>query len=107
MSEPRYALRFSLDPGSGVCLWSLNKAAEQRFDYPVETAKLPLPPELAADLEQLIIDYDADFPWDDPGTRDPVRLEALGVSYKEFERRMAELLPRLQAALGPEFEVRR
>jgi hypothetical protein len=105
VSKPRYILRFFFDAGSGVCLWSGNKAAEERFDYPVETARLNLPPDLAADLEQLITDYDADFPWDDPGTRDPARLEYLRANEEGLYARVDALLPRLREALGPEFEI--
>jgi hypothetical protein len=105
VSEARYVLRFFFDAGSGVCLWSGNKAAEERFDYPVETAKLGLPPDLEREIEQLITDYDADFPWDDPGTRDPKRLEFLRLNEAGINRRADALLPRLREALGPDFEV--
>lgn len=105
MSDALYVLRFFFDAGSGVCLWSGNKTAEERFDYPVETSKLNLPADLADELEQLITDYDADFPWDDPGTRDPKRIEFLRVNEEELYRRADILLRRLRDALGPDFKI--
>ena len=37
-----YLIRFSFDPGSGVCLWAKNEAAREKFGYPIEHWELPL-----------------------------------------------------------------
>ena len=62
-----YKLKFMFDWGSGVCLWSANKAAENKFgDYPITTDVLPVSQELKADLEHLITWHDEALNWDDP-----------------------------------------
>jgi hypothetical protein len=38
-----YHLRYFFDPGAGICLWSSNDAARQKFDYPVDARDLPVP----------------------------------------------------------------
>ena len=55
------------DWGSGVCLWSANQAAEERFgDYPVCTDKLPVTQELKDIMECLIEKHDEALNWNDP-----------------------------------------
>ena len=39
----KYTLRYSFDPGSGICLWSDNDAAQSKWGYPVEIRSLGLP----------------------------------------------------------------
>ncbi len=102
---PHYVLRLFPDPGSGICLWAGNDAARARFGYPVEPTQLDLPPALAADLEAFVADYDAVFPWDDPGVRDPHRLAALAAEDAVFAQRINALLLRLKQALGQHFTV--
>lgn len=101
-------LRFFFDAGSGVCLWAQDAEAKARFGYPVEAAMLDIPDLLRAEIEQLVLDYDDTFPWDDPASGDPVAPDRTIFGYEEtpaFATRVRELLPRLRAALGPGFEI--
>ncbi|MFT3722350.1 MAG: hypothetical protein QM773_02100 [Hyphomonadaceae bacterium] len=94
-------LRLFFDAGSGVLLWAYDAEAKARFGYPVEAADLGVPPELRAEIEQLVTDYDAAFPWEDPGG--PITFGYEGDP--PFASRVRSLLPKLRAALpGVSFE---
>lgn len=100
-------LRFFFDAGSGVCLWAQDEAAKARFGYPVEASALDIPIELRAEMEQLVVDYDDTFPWDDPGGGGVVEPHRTMFGYEEsppFVTRVRALLPRLRAAL-PGIEI--
>ena len=64
-----YKLKFMFDWGSGVCLWSANKAAEDKFgDYPIATSELPISQRLKEKLDLLIEMHDEALNWDDPAS---------------------------------------
>ena len=95
-------LRFFFDAGSGVCLWAYDDAAKARFGYPVESDMLDITPELRAEIEQLLRDYDDTFPWDDPASGEPVAADRTVFGYEDnppFRDRITELLTKLRAAL--------
>lgn len=98
----RYKLKFMYDWGSGVCVWSDNAAAKEKFkDYPVNTAALPITRELAALLEELNSRHDTALNWDDPGGEllwDRAKQEAFTEEAKAAYRRLC-------AELGPDYEV--
>lgn len=102
----RWRLRLLFDAGSGVLAWSGNPETEARFDYPIETEELGLPPDLAEEMLRLIADYDAAFDWDDPGRvlEGAKKAEALRTEAALVERLRA-LAPKLRDALGPDFEI--
>lgn len=55
------------DWGSGVCLWSANKNAEDRFGaYPIVCSVLPVSRDLKEKLERLIEWHDEALNWNDP-----------------------------------------
>jgi len=59
-----YKLRFSFDPGSGICLWSENELARDRFGYPVELDSLEISPSVKKRAEELIARFhDLIRPW--------------------------------------------
>ena len=59
--EP-YRLRFALEAGSGICLWSDNDRAKSLFGYAVGLEALPLPEALAERLRALMARFDAAAP---------------------------------------------
>lgn len=62
-----YKMRFMFDWGSGVCLWSVNQATEEKFsDYPILTSRLPISDKLKNELEYLIELHDEALNWDEP-----------------------------------------
>ena len=78
-------LRFMYDWGSGVCLWSANKAAEDKFgDYPITTSELPISQRLKEKLDQLIEMHDEALNWDDPASgcilRRPAAVDAFSAA---------------------------
>ncbi|HVY89090.1 MAG TPA: hypothetical protein VG942_09500 [Hyphomonadaceae bacterium] len=103
-----YRLRFFFDAGSGVCLWSQNEAAKQRFGYAVELDSLDLPAGLAEEAERLISDYDATIDWSDPARLVEPDRDAVSFGYERnapLRDQVRSLLPRLRAALGADFEI--
>jgi hypothetical protein len=102
-----YHLRLFLDAGAGVCLWSQDAAGKARFGYAVETASLGLAADVAEDVLRLIRDHDEGFNWNDPGVADDESARtAFGYEADApFRDRVLALLPRLRAALGPDFEI--
>ena len=104
----RYRLRFFLEAGAGVCLWAQNDAAKSRFGYPVELDEVALPRNLTADLMHLMADYDATIDWDNPGAAGQADTGPTAFGHEPdapFRERVRAILPRLRAALGPEYEI--
>lgn len=102
MAEASYVLRFFFDAGSGVCLWSANEAAHERYGYAVDVDSLSLSGETREAVEALLRAYDAGFNWDDPAGADlwsPAEAQA-------FEREAEAVLKRLRTELGSSFDVR-
>jgi len=97
-----YRLRFFFDYGSGVCLWTANDAARERFgDYPVLLADLPLPAETVRDGEDLLTWYDTSLDWDDPAGPSPWGDD----EFAAFRAAARAFLTRLRDELGEAFEV--
>ncbi|MDZ4762594.1 MAG: hypothetical protein SGJ21_16150 [Alphaproteobacteria bacterium] len=100
-----YALRFFLDAGAGVCLWSQNDAARDRFSYAIDNADLNLPLALMTDLERLVSDYDATIDWNNPG-RAGLAARSGYEPDDSFGPRIVSLAARLSEALGGDFAIR-
>src|SRR5574344_959485 len=62
----RYEMKFMFDWGSGSCVWSVNDAARELYDYPVLTEQLPISAELKSTLNDLINKHDEALDWDCP-----------------------------------------
>ena len=104
--EP-YRLSIFLEAASGVCLWSANPPAQERFGYAVRPEDLTLSPQAAAAIEALVARYDAataDAEFDPLSITGPLLLgdEAAASSYAE---EIEALRQRLQAELGPAFLI--
>lgn len=100
---PTYKIKYMFDWGSGVCLWSCNKEAKEKFgDYPIEEMeKLPISAELREKLYHLINEHDNALNWDDPGG-DLLWNEQ---QIADFKQRAAQAYEQLVRRLGEEFEV--
>lgn len=94
-----YELRFFFDAGSGICLWSKNDAAREKFGYPVQLAELPISESLAHDLDALIGEYDTFLDWSDPAGPSPRSKD----EWDAFHRCADALLNRLITELGDDF----
>ncbi|MBQ8068739.1 MAG: hypothetical protein IJ201_10425 [Solobacterium sp.] len=97
-----YKLKYMFDWGSGVCLWSMNKAAEEKFgDYPVSTDTLPVSQKLKDELEYLIKKHDEALNWNDPAADllwDNTQIQA-------FENAAKRTYKMLCDELGADYEI--
>jgi hypothetical protein len=96
-----YRLRFFFDTGAGVCLWSANDAARERFHYPVPIEALALPETLRRRGEFLIAWYDTFMDWElspQPSRWWPREQAAFNAAAQEW-------LALLEDHLGPAFEL--
>ena len=100
---PNYKIKYMFDWGSGVCLWSSNDEAKEKFgDYPIEDLeKLPVSAELRRELEHLITEHDKALNWDDPGGD----LLWNDQQIADFKQRAAQAYEQLVRELGSDFEV--
>src|SRR6266487_7005744 len=98
-ARPTYRLRFFFDTDSGVCLWSGNEAARQRYGYPIQPQALPLPEDTVRNMERVITWYDEWMDWNHAPQPNPSWDEA---AFTEAARRLPD---RLQQELGPDYEV--
>lgn len=62
----KYEMKFMFDFGSGCCIRSINKAAEDLYNYPVLAEQLPISSELKSVLQYLIDKYDEALDWSCP-----------------------------------------
>lgn len=97
-----YEMKFMFDWGSGTCVWSVNDAAHERYDYPVDLAELPISPDLLKRLQDLVDWHDEALNWDDPGS-DLVWDE---VQIKAFDEKAIVLYHELCQELGEEYEIK-
>lgn len=65
-----YELRYFFDPGSGICLWSANQEARERFGYPVDHWALDLSENTRRWLSYLIALFDTSIDWSSPSDSD-------------------------------------
>jgi hypothetical protein len=97
----RYRLRYLFDFGSGVCLWSDNDAARDRFGYPVDLKALPLSETVRRRAFFVLAWFDTFMDWDNAPA--PSRWQPLEV--EPFKVAAQELLGLLRDQLGLDFEI--
>lgn len=97
-----YKLRYFFDPASGICLWSENDLARDRFGYPVELGSLGLTWSVKKQAEELIARFDTSIDWSYPSAPSPWS----DVERERFQVEAAGLLRSLQYCLGASFEIR-
>lgn len=97
-----YKLRYFFDLGSGICLWSENDLARDRFGYDVELDSRELTSSVKALAEELIARFDASIDWSYP----PAPTPWSDVERERFQVGAANLPSSLQECLGAGFEIR-
>lgn len=97
-----YILRYFFSAGSGVCLWSANESAREKYGYPIDMGTLTLPPLVAWRAAELIERFDTSMDWDYPSRPSPWSK----AEYDEFQMASAELLQALRDCLGKTVEIR-
>lgn len=97
-----YIFRYFFDAGSGICLWSDNDEAREKFDYPVELSDLGLSENLLRQAIYLIAWYDTSLDWSNPSNPSPwPENESI-----RFRSASQNLLSMLRQELGSAFEIR-
>ena len=96
-----YEMKFMFDWLSGTCVWSVNDAAHEKYDYPVDLSKLPITPNLLKRLQDLVEWHDEALNWDDPGS---------GLVWDEaqiatFDEKAIALYHELCQQLGADYEI--
>jgi hypothetical protein len=97
-----YELRYFFDPGSGICLWSANQEARERFGYPVDHWTLDLSENTRRWLSYLIAWFDTSIDWSSPSDSDD-RWSPEEVA--RFREASEHCLALLREELGPHFEI--
>ncbi|HEY9404323.1 MAG TPA: hypothetical protein VIQ24_16820 [Pyrinomonadaceae bacterium] len=97
----KYRLRYSFDPGAGICLWAANDAAREQFDYPVDVRDLPLPENTRRRVWYVSAWFDTSIDWDYPPAPSPWSWE----EREWFNSEAQKLLTLVREQLGLEFEV--
>lgn len=64
----KYEMKYMFDFASGVCVWSVNATAREKYGYPVKAEALPISNELVHILQDLIARYDNALNWADPAS---------------------------------------
>ena len=49
----KFEMKYMFDFASGVCVWSVNMAARERYGYPVKAEALPISNELVYTLQEI------------------------------------------------------
>ncbi len=94
----KYKLRFWFEHG-GICLWSMNDEAREKYGYPIKNEKLPLSRDLVDELNALEKEYGTYLNWDCP--TDP---SSWSEEHKRsFLRRAAQAYEKLKTELGNDY----
>ena len=97
-----YKFRYFFSAGSGVCLWSDNDAAREKFDYPVNFSKLTLSENLQRKALYIMAWYDTSLDWDYPPDPSPWSEE----EKTRFNLAAQELYLDLCEKLGSELSIK-
>lgn len=96
----RYILRYWFEHG-GICLWSVNENAKNKFGYPIDNDKLPVSKDLIDELYALEKEYHSYLDWDYPPNPSPWTIE----QKYNFKNRANAAYWRLLSELGSDFEI--
>ena len=96
-----YKFRYFFDAGSGVCLWSSNARARERWSYAVNCSELPLSRELQRALDGVIASFDKGIDWAYPAESPIWNAD----EHASFNVNAQRVLLTLQKELGCEYEV--
>lgn len=95
-----YVIRYFFEWG-GPCFWSVNDAAQARFDYPIDPEQLSLSVSTIKRVGELIKWHDQALNWEYPPDPGPWRQDEC----ERFNRAAKELLITVRQELGAHFEV--
>jgi hypothetical protein len=96
----KYILKYWFEHG-GICLWSANDNARNKYGYPINNDKLPISKELINELYALEEEYYGYLEWDYPPYPTPWTEEQM----QNFKNRANAAYLTLVSELGSDFEV--
>lgn len=96
----KYVIRFWFEHG-GICLWSVNGNAKDKYDYAIESSKLPISLELVKKLNELEDEYYSYLDWDYPLNPSPWTKE----HKQDFINRATDIYNDLCEELGNEYKI--
>lgn len=96
-----YRLRYFFSAGSNVCLWAENEAARQKWDYPIDAQRLPLPENTWRFSFHLCAWYDTSIDWSYPPNPSPWDVR----ERTNFNLAAQRFLANLREQLGADFEI--
>ena len=96
----KYILKYWFEYG-GICLWSVNDSAKNKFGYAIDNDKLPVSKSLINELYALEEEYQSSLDWEYPPDPSPWTLE----QKQDFKNRANLTYLKLLSELGSDFEV--
>jgi hypothetical protein len=96
----RFLLKYWFEHG-GICLWSVNQNAKERFGYAIINEELPISKVLVNELYTLEDEYHSYLNWDDPPAASPWTAK----QKKDFINRATNVYHKLLFELDDEFEI--
>lgn len=95
-----YKLKLMFEWGGGT-IWCVNDAAREKYDVGSIEERLPLSKEILQELQNLTDLHDGALNWDYPPDPSPWSKQ----QFENFESRALEMLDKLKAELGAEYEI--
>lgn len=96
----KYKLKFWFEHG-GICFWSMNDIAHDKYGYPIETSMLPISEALIKRFDELEEEYSTYLDWEYPLNPSPWTEE----HKKDFIRRATEAYNNICRELGENYIV--
>lgn len=96
----KYILKYWFEHG-GICLWSANDNARNKYDYPIDNRELPISKNLIDELYALEEEYHDYLDWNYPPDPSPWSEE----QKQDFKNRANIAYHKLVTELGSDFEV--
>lgn len=96
----KYIIRFWFENG-GICLWSINQNAKDKYGYAIENNMLPISLELVKRINELEEEYSSYLDWDYPSNPSPWTKE----HKQDFINRATDVYNDLCRELGNNYKV--
>jgi hypothetical protein len=96
-----YHLRYSLEPGAGVCLWSNDAITDATFGCAVDLDSVPITPLLRERGEALMARFDTSIDWNYPPDPSPWSTQERA----RFEADSDDFLGALRSSLSGKFVI--
>lgn len=97
----KYIIKVWFEHG-GVCLWGMNQAAKEKYNYPIAPELLPISEETKAIANSMNKAYRTAYDWND-FSKGTVWTEE---QIEEFEKKSQDLAIRLQKELGDDYIIK-